>query len=795
MPDDREILDFLDSAGEAVHKRELARAFRIAGDDRRDFREQLRRLEEEGRIEREGKQKYRLAGALPKVTVIEVADTDPDGELLGRPASWDREVPPPEIVVIPDPRGGRRVQTGQKVLARMVRTAPDSYEARVIRVLEAESRRLIGVYRKTLDNGEVTREGRLVSTSKKEKKEFIVLPGEDQGADDGELVVAETLPGRRQGRIRVRVVERIGHEDDPRNISLIAIHENELPHRFSEETIAEAEGLDAATATGRTDLRGLDLVTIDGADARDFDDAVWAEPDGDADANPGGWHLLVAIADVAWYVRPGGALDRAALERGNSAYFPDRVVPMLPERLSNDLCSLRPHEDRACMAVHMWIDSQGRLLRHKFVRGIMRSAARLTYSQVQAALDGHPDATTEPLLDPVLRPLEGAWQTLDRQRRERGALDIDLPERQVIIGEDGLIDEIAPRSRLDAHRIIEEFMIAANVATATELERREAPALYRIHEPPDSAKLDNVRDFLSELGYKLPAAKKTGPAQINRLLERAHKRPESELVSKMVLRTQSQALYSPHNRGHFGLALARYAHFTSPIRRYADLVNHRALIDQLDLGEGALGVRQAEALEQIGEQVSMTERRADLAERDSLDRFTAAYLADHIGAVFDARINGVTRFGLFVTLDETGADGLIPIGTLPDDHYIHREERHALIGQRRGRVYRLCAPVRVRLIEAVPLTGGMIFEILDRDGADIPGVAPEGGGGKPGGEGKGSGRKAPGSKAPGSKAPGSKAPGSKAPGSKGSGGKGKPKHVSKGRGNSKGRGGGRGPAG
>jgi ribonuclease R len=463
----------------------------------------------------------------------------------------------------------------------------------------------------------------------------------------------------------------------------------------------------------REDLRSVPLVTIDGADARDFDDAVWAEPDA---ARPGGWHALVAIADVAWYVRPGDALDEAALERGNSVYFPDRVVPMLPEELSNELCSLKPAVERACIAVHLYIDSEGRLERHRFVRGLMRSAARLTYEAAQAAIDGNPDAQSRPLVEPVLRPLYGVYRALDAARLKRGSLELDLPERQIFLDPAGRVARIEPRQRLDSHKLIEELMICANVAAAETLERLKQPCMYRVHDVPDPAKLAALREFLDHLGLpglKLAKGQAIRPRHFNDILRKAAGTPFAPLVHQLVLRSQAQAVYSPNNLGHFGLGLRRYAHFTSPIRRYSDLLVHRALVAGQNFGAGALPPTDPKAFAATGEHVSMTERRAAAAERSASDRYLVAFLAERVGASFPGRINGVTRAGLFVTLSETGADGLVPMRSLPGDYYEHDEAHHRLIGRRTRRSFTLGDPVTVRLAEANSVTGSLLFTMTE----------------------------------------------------------------------------------
>jgi ribonuclease R len=468
----------------------------------------------------------------------------------------------------------------------------------------------------------------------------------------------------------------------------------------------------------REDLRALPLVTIDGEDARDFDDAVFAEPDSD-EKNLGGFHLIVAIADVAWYVRPKDALDRSAYDRGNSVYFPDRVVPMLPEHLSNDLCSLRPNEDRPVMAVHIWIDAQGNKLRHRFTRAMMHSAARLTYDQAQNAVDGRPNAAPEALRKPVIEPLYAAYRALSRARHKRGTLDLDLEERKVSIDDKGRIQSIVPRARYDSHKLIEEFMILANVCAAESLEERRLPCMYRVHESPDPTKLESLREVLDGLGYRLARGQILQPKHFNRILEWAKDSPYKHLVNDLVLRSQSMAVYSPDNKGHFGLALTRYAHFTSPIRRYSDLLVHRALITGFKFGEGGLFEAGAVDFHEAGEHISMTERRAAAAERDALNRYVVAWLKDRVGAQFSGRISGVVKFGLFVALDGLGADGLVPIRSLPGDFYNHDPVRHRLVGQRTNRVYTLGEPVEVRLVEAQPVSGGLTFEIIGGGGGTV----------------------------------------------------------------------------
>jgi ribonuclease R len=575
-------------------------------------------------------------------------------------------------------------------------------------VLAGVPQRVVGVYEAIPGVG-----GRLRPTDRRVKTEFRIAAADADGARPGELVLAEALHTHRLGLLQARVVERLGQFGEPRTISLISIHEHDIPTEFPRAALDQAVAAKPVSLGERTDLRQVPLVTIDPEDARDHDDAVWAAPDPDP-KNRGGFRLLVAIADVAHYVRPGDALDREAERRGNSVYFPDRVVPMLPEALSSDLCSLRPGVDRPCLAIEMTIDRQGNVLAHGVRRGLMRSAARLTYEQAQAARDGRPDEVTAPLLDGVIAPLYGAFAALLSARERRGTLDLDLPERRVVLA-NGKVARIEPRRRLDSHRLVEEFMIAANVAAAETLESKRLPCMYRVHDSPDPVKVEALREFAASLGLSLARGQVIRPAVFARLLEQAARTPHAAMLNELVLRSQAQAAYSPENIGHFGLALRRYCHFTSPIRRYADLLVHRALIAACSLGAGSLPADAAARFAEIGERISATERRAAAAERDAVDRFTAAFLAERVGDILIGRVSGVTRFGLFVTLDESGGSGLVPIGSLPADYYDHDERRHALVGRRRGRVYTLGETVAARIREATPVTGGLVLELVEDD--------------------------------------------------------------------------------
>lgn len=719
LPTKEDVLEFIQSTPDRVGKREIARAFQLKGAARIELKRLLKGMAEDGLITGPRK-RIAKTGALPPVAVVEVIGLDADGEMVAKPASWEagESAPPPRILMLADRRDPAPAPAiGDRLLVRLKPLEPDvgtyAYEARTIKRLARERTSLLGVFRSLPAGG-----GVIDPVDRKELKEWPVARGEEGETRDGELVRFALSRSGRYGSPNVRILERLGNPDAQGAVSLIAVHRHGIPEAFSAAALAEVETLATPTLAGREDLRQVPLITIDPRDARDHDDAVWAAPDVDL-ANPGGWIVIVAIADVAWYVRPGMALNREALRRGNSVYFPDRVVPMLPERISNDLCSLREGEARPCLAVRMIFDANGRKRGHRFARGLMRSAAKLSYAQAQAAIEGAPDGTTAPLLEPVLRPLWGAYAALDRARKVRAPLDLDLPERKILLDPQGRVADVIVPERLAAHRLIEEFMIQANVAAAETLEAKRTPLIYRVHESPSKEKLIALGEFLATIDITLPKAGVIKPDHFNRILDRARGSDIAELVSEVVLRAQAQAVYSPANDGHFGLNLRRYAHFTSPIRRYADLIVHRALVRALGLGAGGLTDEEIGALEPIAQAVSDLERRAMMAERETADRLIAAYLADRIGATFTARVSGVVKSGLFVRLAQTGADGFVPAATILGDYY-HLDERHqVLVGERSGLGFRIGDRVEVRLVEAIPTAGALRFEMLS-EGSQQP---------------------------------------------------------------------------
>ena len=705
-----DILRYINDNPDRAGKREIAKAFSLKAGDRIWLKDTLRELQDEGLL-RKDRKRLSTPGTLPHVVVLDIFGRDADGGLLGRPAErLDEDDAQNPVVAVHVPRShkGPVPGIGDRVLAKTSRSRDDegpAYVARVMKILDRRLDAVLGVLR-------VSHDGAFhIEPVERRQPQLVVEPDHLNGAVAGDLVEAEPQRGARYGLPRARVLNVLGSLTSEKAVSMIAIHAHDIPHIFPQAVLDEAAAARGASLAGREDWRSLPLVTIDPADAKDHDDAVHAEPDTD-EANPGGWVVTVAIADVAAYVRPGSALDREALKRGNSVYFPDRVVPMLPERISNDLCSLREGEDRPALAVRMTFAADGRKLRHGFFRVLMKSAAKLAYPQAQAAIDGRADERSGPILDAVLRPLWEAYAVLKRGREARQPLDLDLPERKILLKPDGTIDRVVVPERLDAHRLIEEFMIQANVAAAETLEAKRQKLVYRIHDAPSLAKQDSLREFLASIGMSLARGPQLRPAAFNAILERVRGADNEQLVNEVVLRSQSQAEYSPENIGHFGLNLRRYAHFTSPIRRYADLIVHRALIGALGLGGDGLTRPEEERLEETSALISASERRAMAAERDTIDRLIAAYLSEQIDKTFDARISGVTKAGLFVKLPVYGADGFIPVSSLGNDYYIFDEAIHALTGERTGKGYQLADTVEVRLVEVAPLAGAMRFEML-----------------------------------------------------------------------------------
>jgi len=720
LPTKVDILDWIAANPTLTAKRDIAKAFGIKGAARIDLKRLLKELEAEGHLEKR-KKTYRDPDRLPPVSVLQVKAPTPDGDLFARALEWHGEGVEPIILVIPrasDPALGE----GDRILARLqvVHEEDHNYEARLIRRIGSNPRKVVGIFAKTSEGG------RIKPIDKGSDKEWTVAPDATGGARDGELVEAEQAgPAGRMGLPRARIVERLGDPSAPRAVSLIAIHQHGIPDSFPDDVIAEADAMKPAGLTGRTDMRDMPLITIDPVDARDRDDACLAYPDDDP-RNAGGHVIWVAIADVSHYVTPGSALDQEARKRGNSSYFPDRVVPMLPDRLSGDLCSLHEGVPRACMAVRMVVDAHGEKISHSFQRGLMRSVASLDYRTVQDAMDGTPNDKAAPLMDDVIRPLYAAYRALAEARNRRQPLNLDLPERKIVLADDGTVQSVNFADRLDAHKLIEEFMVLANVCAAETLIAKRTPLLFRVHEEPPPEKLESLRETAEAAGLTLAKGQVLKTAQLNRLLNDAAGSDEAELINLATLRSMTQAYYNPENFGHFGLALKNYAHFTSPIRRYSDLIVHRALITAHGWGKDGLSPEDIERLEATAQHISDTERRSMMAERDTTDRYLAAFLSDRIGAEFGGRISGIARFGVFVKLDETGADGLIPIRSLGNEYFHFDADAATLMGSDTGTLISLGQRVTVKLVEAAPVTGGIALELLTLENEELPGGSGKG---------------------------------------------------------------------
>ncbi|WP_428408897.1 ribonuclease R [Hyphococcus sp.] len=703
LPSKQEIIAYLKTADGEVARREIARAFGVKGEARTELRRLLKELDDEGAINLKGGKRIERADALPPVAPIDVMSVDDNGDLICLPATWRGETEPPMIRL--SARRAAKVKpapgVGDRLLARLFPAGDDGYDADVIKAIGKGAHRFLAVFYKKRKGGVAE------PVERRAKDNFTIEEGDEGGAKDGDLVWLETKNARGYGPKKARVRSIAGHIDDKHAYSLIALANHGIPTEFPPAVITEAEQAKLPPLGDRTDLRDTPLITIDPADAKDHDDAVYAVADDDPE-NPGGFRVIVAIADVSFFVKPESALDKEALKRGNSTYLPDRVVPMLPERLSNDLCSLKPEVDRPCLAVEMVITAQGVKKRHHFMRAMMRSHAKLAYEEAQAISEGGPASDH---LKSVVKTLYAAFHARMKEREKRAPLDLDLPERKIILDKNGDVEKVIKRERFDAHRVIEEFMILANVAAAEALERAKTPLIYRVHDEPDPEKLEATRDYLDTLDYSLSKGA-VRPANFNQLLKIAESREQKEMISEVVLRSQKQAIYNTENVGHFGLNLGRYAHFTSPIRRYADLTVHRALVKAFKLGANGQTEKEAKALPKIAEDISDLERRSIAAERESADRYLAGYLEERIGAEFDARIRGVTKFGLFVMLDESGADGFIPMRAIGFERFRFEEREHAVIGESTGGVFRLGQAVKVKLAEAAPLTGGLRFDML-----------------------------------------------------------------------------------
>ncbi len=692
MPTAAELVAFLNNQGKQMSKREIARSFGLKGDSKAYLKHALKEIEEKGLLQRQGRH-FAPKGLLPDRLNVEITGQDSKGGFIGRPVRWEGEAPEPQIL-LQKSKIKPVLKIGDIVLCRVHAVNRRLYEGEALKRVQDADNKMVGVLF----------DGHIMSVDRRFKEAFLMDDSFPKDLHSGDIVLVD-IPQMRSEHPRARFIEKIGKSTDAHVASLISIFAHRLPVVFTQNALNNADRAKVPPLDKREDLRAVPFVTIDGADARDFDDAVFAEPDSDSQ-NKNGWHIYVAIADVAWYVRFGDALDKDAFLRGNSTYFPDRVLPMLPEALSNGVCSLNPNQDRAAMVCELWITKDGRKIRHRFGRALIRSAARLTYDEVEADFNNQ---TKIQGVGSLTDSLKGAYESLLKSRLARGVLEIDVPEMQVEFDKKGTVSAIRPRARFASHKMIEELMILANVAAAETLEKMKMPTMYRVHERPSDQKMAGLKTFLKSFGMLFKGGDDPRPQDFNDILSLARQKAGGASADEMVLRTQSQAEYSPENIGHFGLALDRYAHFTSPIRRYADVLVHRALIAALKLGEGGLCDDEAKGFVQIAEHICATERQSAAAEQDAMDRYVASFLAGRTGELFDVRVSSVTRFGLFVTIDEYGADGLVPFGALPRDYYQFDEQNEVLRGTHTHLVFMRGQRFDAILKEAVPLTGGLVF--------------------------------------------------------------------------------------
>jgi len=646
---------------------------------------QLEELLRRGEVVLNRRGQYCLREQLPGLVVGTVqAQRNGDGQLLPDDASPPIHLPAQEM---------REVMHGDRVAVRMEGTRfRGKPQGTIVEVLERRTREVVG--RLHVDSGLAY----LVADNPRVTHRVLVPPGDLGGAEPGQVVIVEiTRPPSRSAQPVGRVSSVLGEHGAPGMETDIAIHSHGLPFEFPNDVLAEAAAFGAripeAAVAGREDLRGIALVTIDGEDARDFDDAVYCE------RTRGGWRVIVAIADVGHYVRPGSALDVEARERGTSVYFPNRVLPMLPEALSNGLCSLVPEEDRLCVCCELRVSEGGKITRSRFFEGVMRSAARLTYGEVGEFL-ARPEGRHTPRLESVrerLLALQGVYRSFTRERSGRGALELDTPELKLKFDAQGRVAALVEQPRNDAHRLIEECMIAANIAAARFLDRHKVPTLYRVHGLPEVDRLETLRQFLREFGLWLPPADEVKPEHLRDLLQKIGDRPDAVLISTAVIRSMPQAVYQPGNIGHFGLALEHYAHFTSPIRRYPDLVVHRGIRQVLLGADPQALVDWHGAFPLLGQDCSFRERRADEATRSAIAWLKCYYMQERVGEEYSGLVSGVVDFGLFVQLDGLQVDGLVHVTALGQDYFTRDRSGYRLVGRSSGKVFRLGDRLRVRV--------------------------------------------------------------------------------------------------
>ncbi|MBQ9089723.1 MAG: ribonuclease R [Alphaproteobacteria bacterium] len=699
VPDMSELTAFLNAQSGSISKRQLARAFKIKGDGRTILRHMLKDLQKNGLIERDHTSKnYRIlmSGRLPEHCQVEITGQDSMGDLLGRPYQWTAQETPPQIIIVKNkinPPAG----VGDIVQAHVKYISSRLYEGTVLKRLTHGNNQLVGMY----ENGRVLCVDRRITTP-------FVLTDVPRNIKNRDLILFDA-PMIRSRQPVARFIQRIGSADEAFFATLTAIYMHKIPFLFEEQTLKQVENLKVPSLdSNRIDLTQIPFVTIDGEDARDFDDAVWAEQ-----TDNGGFHIMIGIADVSWYVRSNTSLDRDAWTRGNSVYFPDRVIPMLPFELSNGVCSLKPHERRAALVCEIWIDKNGRKIKHRFVRCLIQSVRRLTYTEVQEALDNKQPIVS---LEKEIKALHDVYLVLKKQRQKRGVMEIDVPEQEIHLNKAGEVVCIRPRQQTDSMRLIEELMILANVSAAETLEEKGLPTMYRVHDKPSVPKLALLNTFLKSIGLNTnhPLNEHSQAKDFNTILAKTDGTNKDFAINEFVLRTQSQAFYSSENIGHFGLSLERYAHFTSPIRRYADLMVHRALVSALKLGDGGLTEDDIASFDKTAQHISHTERQASSAEHDAQDRYTSSYLKNKVGKKLTGQISSVTPFGLFIRLKPFGADGFLPMRHLGSDFFDYDDEKQCLTGRSTGQTYTLGDTVHVILKECDPLTGSILLQPVRR---------------------------------------------------------------------------------
>ena len=715
LPTKKQIQDWIKDNPKKSSKREIAKAFGIKGSMRVELKRVLKELTLSGEIDK-NKKSFKNPNQLPSVCILQMMASTSDGDLFARPVDWKGDEPEPIVLMVfraSDPA----LAYGDRVLAKVsiVQDEQYQYEGRIIRVLKKTPKNTLGIFKETAEGGRIL-------PIEKSGREWSVKLSDALDAKDGELVEAEQIKGKRaSGLYAARVINIVGDPSGPKAVSLIAIHQHGIPHQFPEDVLNESENSNFSVDAKREDLTKIPFVTIDPSDARDHDDAVYSHPDKDP-SNVGGHVLWVAIADVAHFVKPGSALDEEARKRGNSTYFADRVVPMLPDRLSGDLCSIHEGIERPCLAVCITIDKSGKKLKQTFHRANIKSVASLNYEEVQKSVEGTVNEKVKPHFENVIKPLYECYFCLKKSKDCRQPLDLDLPERKVELFKNGRVKAVVLKERFDSHRLIEEFMILANVAAAEELSKARSEFLYRVHEEPTPEKLNALREVAQSAGFNLAKGQVLQTSHLNDLLTKSKQSDLSELISMTTLRSMSQAYYSRENFGHFGLALKKYAHFTSPIRRYSDLITHRALISSLGLGCDGLKEMDSEKLEGTAKHISDTERRSMVAERDTTDRYLASYLSEKVGNEFEGKISGVAKFGFFVRLNESGAEGIVPVRTLGTDFYYYDDRTNTLRGSETGLIIGLGQRATVRLKEVDPIAGGIAFDALNIDGEKIPNI-------------------------------------------------------------------------